>query len=189
MFLTINKTNIIKTMLTYNLTHKQLSQVLFILLLLFTISLTSCRKDNISTHDLIQGKWVGQIKIWKRAIMMNGNIVSEIADTTAWTMSGYNLILTFRGDSVDFYSERPNLVETYFGGLFKFDTKGLQMIYNPFSFRSSNPQYGLYQFLAPDQRDYCQMLELTRSKLVLYDRDTISRNPMIIWQQWNTFVK
>ena len=176
-------------MLTYNLTHKQLSQVLFTLLLLFDISLTSCRKDNISTHDLIQGKWVGQIKIWKRVIMMNGNIVSEIADTTAWTMSGYKLILTFRGDSVDFYSERPNLVEAYFGGLFKFDTKGLQMIYNPFSFRSSNPQYGLYQFLAPDQRDYCQMLELTRNKLVLYDRDTISRNPMIIWQQWNTFVR
>jgi len=163
---------------------KYLSGVLITLLI---ITFASCRKENEPAQ--INGKWKGTMSIWKRTTFMNGSISSEGSDTTDWTKPGYSTSLDFSGDSVALYYEKPNYTMDYYGLKFVFAADKIQFYNNPFSYRSSDPHFGLYTNLPLEQSNICYVAELTSTKLVLYDKDTINRSPIIVWQQWNTFIK
>jgi hypothetical protein len=157
----------------------------FVILLIITF--TACSKETQTTE--ITGKWKGTMSIWKRTTYMNGIISSEGSDTTDWTKPGYSTSLEFSGDSVALYYSQPSYLVDYRGLKYVFNADKLKFYNNPFSYRSGDPRFGLYLTLPVEQRDICSVTELTTTKLVLYDKDTINRNPLIVWQQWNTFIK
>ena len=154
--------------------------------LLITVAF-SCTKDDNTAQ--IRGKWTGTTSIWKRTTYINGSVASEGSDTTDWTKPGYDASLEFKSDSVAFIYIIPNYSMDFSGLKYVYTADRLKFSNNPFSFRSSNPRFGLYPTLPPTEKDFCSVIELTNSKMVLYDKDTINRNPLIVWQQWNTFVR
>jgi hypothetical protein len=160
-------------------------RVLFFAFLITYI--TSCDKED--ELPKLNGKWKGTMSIWKRTTSMNGSILAESSDTTDWTKPGYATSLDFSGDTVAFYYAKPNATLDFHGLKYVFAGDKLQFSNNPFSYHSSHPQFGLYPYPPFVKSDICSVAELTSNKLVLYDKDTINRSPLIVWQQWNTFIK
>jgi len=163
----------------------QLKKLLFFIFL--TGLLSSCHKENPSNKELINGKWKGKMSIRKSTTFMNGNVSAEHSDTIDWTKPGNTFTFDFREDSLDFYYSAHNYTMNYRGLTYFVGVDKLQFYHNPFSFSSSDPQFGIHPSLPFNQMDYCFISELTNNTLKLYDKDTINRTPLIIWEQWNTF--
>ena len=114
-------------------------------------------------------------------------MVAEHSDTIDWTKPGNVVTFDFRGDSLDFYYSAQSYTMDNHGLTYSVGADKLQFYHNSFSYSSSNPQFGIHLSLPFYQMNYCFISELTNNALILYDKDTINRIPLIIWQQWNTF--
>ena len=158
-----------------------------LLFIILTVLLSSCHKENPSHQQLINGKWYGKISIRKSTTFVSGNMVAEHSDTIDWTKPGNVVTFDFRGDSLDFYYSAQSYTMDNHGLTYSVGADKLQFYHNPFSYSSSNPQFGIHPSLPFYQMNYCFISELTNNALILYDKDTINRIPLIIWQQWNTF--
>ena len=156
---------------------------------LFIISCYSCNREKSSVQ--IIGKWKGALSISKHTTYINGIISFQNSDTTNWTKPGYTLLLEFsETNKAELYYEKPGYVRAVQGGSYSLNSDKLKFSGNPFSYHSSDAQFGLYPIQPPDQQDICTVAELSNNKMVLYDKNTTNNvNSIIIWEQWNSFIK
>ena len=155
-------------------------------ILIFT--LFSCKKQSNTTdsNSLILSNWTGVNKITKVTTKNpSTNVESYFYDTLFEINSGSNFYLQFKVDSLTsngHYVYPSSSVNNVSIGNIRYNIKNQMLTFplNPYTLEGVLNNTGKYS---------SKILELTGTKLVLYDIDTLQPNPLVINQCWWNFRK